>query len=189
MTRRHRLFRPTAAWGCPTRCSLPRIAGGGVLLHVTVGGAQPKEVRGLPSGHSARLPAHHAFLSGLFARRRRHFHHPAARVGVKGGGEHAHAHSTHARAHAMSMAFGTPLACCTLEFKPPPARLYPPEHRTPPNGRHSSCIFTYQLAEQAARRTRVWREPCEVVSLRAADPHVTPLAAGHVHRRRHPPAL
>jgi len=38
--------------------------------------------------------------------------------------------------------------------------LNPPEHRTPPNDRHSSCIFTYQAAEQAARRTSVWREPC-----------------------------
>ena len=33
------------------------------------GGAQPKEVGGLPSGHSARLAAHHASPSWLFTQR------------------------------------------------------------------------------------------------------------------------
>ena len=62
---------PPAAWGCPTRCSLPRIAGGGVLDPACRlwGGAQPKEVGGLPSGHSARLAAHHASPSWLFTQR------------------------------------------------------------------------------------------------------------------------
>ena len=65
-TWRHCRFRPPAAWGCPTYCSLPRIADGGVLL--CGGGHSQKRSVGcrlaIPRAWRLIMPPRHGYSPG-----------------------------------------------------------------------------------------------------------------------------